>query len=177
MKYMCGGKYEGTYVVDGILNLSEALKTSTVTSLRSPPPLTPPPQNARPGCEHAPILQIGVQRPRTPGWGRTRSVPQRQFDAHRTRVGYSAPEPFSYHSQTSIIRARSLVSNQLGPQGGAALAEGLKGNSTLTSLKSAARHSNSPASKRAFSCTIPGFPLFCSLPFPSLSLLMQSLQQ
>ena len=30
---------------------------------------------------------------------------------------------------------RSLERNQLGPEGGAALAEGLKGNSTFTSLK------------------------------------------
>ena len=32
-------------------------------------------------------------------------------------------------------RARSLSHNNLGPQGGAALAEGLKGNTTLHSLK------------------------------------------
>ena len=38
--------------------------------------------------------------------------------------------------------ARSLEDNKLRPQGGAALAEGLKGNSTLTSLKEAAQHSN-----------------------------------
>jgi hypothetical protein len=31
--------------------------------------------------------------------------------------------------------ARSLRSNELGPEGGAALAEGLKGNSTLQSLE------------------------------------------
>ena len=40
--------------------------------------------------------------------------------------------PLSSHLRS---RARSLRQNQLGPQGGAALAEGLKGNSTLRSLE------------------------------------------
>ena len=39
-------------------------------------------------------------------------------------------------------RTRSLTANSLGPDGGAALAEGLKGNSTLQSLKYAANDSN-----------------------------------
>jgi len=34
-----------------------------------------------------------------------------------------------------LTRARSLEHNDLGPEGGAALAEGLKGNSTLQVLK------------------------------------------
>ena len=34
----------------------------------------------------------------------------------------------------------SLEDNKLGPQGGAALAEALKGNTTLTSLECAAMH-------------------------------------
>jgi len=85
MKYMGGGKYEGTYVVDGILNLSEALKTSTVTSLRSPPPLTPPPKMRDP--------------------------------------------------VVNTLRSSRLGYNDLEPQGGAALAQCLKDNSTLTALE------------------------------------------
>ena len=38
--------------------------------------------------------------------------------------------------------AHRLGRNDLRPKGGAALAEGIKGNSTLTSLSSAARYSN-----------------------------------
>jgi len=39
----------------------------------------------------------------------------------------------SFREQTSIP-VRSLGDNELGPKGGAAIAEGLKGSSTLTSL-------------------------------------------
>ena len=42
--------------------------------------------------------------------------------------------------------ARSLSKNTLGPLGGAALVEGLKGNTTLQSLEYAARGSNRPSS-------------------------------
>ena len=41
--------------------------------------------------------------------------------------------PLDIHS--SFTRACSLELNNLGPEGGAALAEGFKGNSTLTSLE------------------------------------------
>ena len=43
---------------------------------------------------------------------------------------------------TCLCRLRSLHYNNLGPAGGMALAEALKGNTTLTSLKSAALPSN-----------------------------------
>ena len=45
----------------------------------------------------------------------------------------SAPIDTPHHQPHSS--ARSLRSNGLGPKGGAALAEGLKGNSTLQSLE------------------------------------------
>ena len=45
----------------------------------------------------------------------------------------SAPVDTSQHLPP--YRARSLRANQLGPEGGAALAEGLKGNSTLQVLE------------------------------------------
>ena len=45
----------------------------------------------------------------------------------------SAPiDTLSIHLRS---RARSMRANNLGPQGGAALAEGLKGNNTLQSLE------------------------------------------
>ena len=40
--------------------------------------------------------------------------------------------PLNMHASCTL--ARSLAYNNLGAKGGAALAEGLKGNSTLTSL-------------------------------------------
>ena len=49
--------------------------------------------------------------------------------------------PFTLLS-TCLSHARSLQGNDLGPKGGAELAEGLKGNSTLQSLESAAWRSN-----------------------------------
>jgi len=39
------------------------------------------------------------------------------------------------HHHSPLSRARSLEENHLGPKGGAALADGLKGNSTLKELK------------------------------------------
>ena len=51
---------------------------------------------------------------------------QTRFD-----VCVSAPQ----HALLLHSRLHSLTNNKLGPQGGAALAEGLKGNSTLTSLQ------------------------------------------
>ena len=46
----------------------------------------------------------------------------------------SAPIDTSQHL-CLLTRARSFEHNNLGPEGGAALAEGLKGNSTLQVLK------------------------------------------
>ena len=50
--------------------------------------------------------------------------------------------------KANTFRARSLDLNRLGPEGGAALAEGLKGNSALTVLSYAARYSNPARSVR-----------------------------
>ena len=47
----------------------------------------------------------------------------------------SAPVDTSQHQACLLTRARSLDRNDLGPEGGAALAEGLKGNSTLQVLE------------------------------------------
>ena len=58
----------------------------------------------------------------------------------------SAPIDTPHHQPHSS--ARSLRSNDLGPKGAAALAEGLKGNSTLRSLGWASRRSNQPPSVR-----------------------------
>ena len=52
----------------------------------------------------------------------------------------SAPVDTPHHQPHSS--ARSLQGTSLGPKGGAAIAEGLKGNSTLQSLKFAAHLSN-----------------------------------
>ena len=59
-----------------------------------------------------------------------------------TSLKCAAPPPSAFVSapiDTLSTRfrshARSLYMNELGPQGGAALAEGLKGNSTLQSLE------------------------------------------
>ena len=57
-----------------------------------------------------------------------------------------APAPSAFRQQLSSDR--SLQGKCLGPKGAAALAEGLKGNSTLTSLKYAAQHSNPDHSVR-----------------------------
>ena len=43
--------------------------------------------------------------------------------------------PLTLPSTCFLTRARRLGGNQLGPEGGAALAEGLKGNSTLQVLE------------------------------------------
>ena len=43
--------------------------------------------------------------------------------------------PLTRLSSRLCSHARSISSNDLGPKGGAALAEGLKGNTTLRSLK------------------------------------------
>ena len=48
--------------------------------------------------------------------------------------------PLNMHSSCTLVH--SLRANNLGPQGGVAVAEGLKGNSTLTSLEWAAQSSN-----------------------------------
>ena len=47
----------------------------------------------------------------------------------------SCQRPLTLLNTSIRSRARSLRCNRLGPEGGAALAEGLKGNSTLRSLK------------------------------------------
>ena len=47
----------------------------------------------------------------------------------------SCQRPLTLLNTSLHSRARSLRHNQLGPEGGAALAEGIKGNSTLQSLK------------------------------------------
>ena len=59
----------------------------------------------------------------------------------------ATPEVFAFVSATPLTthlrpRACSLFDNDLGPQGGAALAESLKGNSTLRWLEYAACGSN-----------------------------------
>ena len=46
---------------------------------------------------------------------------------------------------TFLRRLRSLYGNNLGPAGGMAIAEALKGNTTLKTLMSAALPSNPPA--------------------------------
>ena len=52
-------------------------------------------------------------------------------------VFVSAPIDTSQHSLSTRLRsrARSILPNLLGPKGGAALAEGLKGNTTLQKLE------------------------------------------
>ena len=48
-------------------------------------------------------------------------------------------------SHPSFCRVHSLSYNKLGPEGGMALAEALKSNTTLETLRSAALPSNPPA--------------------------------
>ena len=63
---------------------------------------------------------------------------------HLKCVAEPTPKAFAFVSapvDTTVLntslrsRARSLQGNRLGPEGGAALAEGIKGNSTLQSLE------------------------------------------
>ena len=54
--------------------------------------------------------------------------------AHRVFAFVSTPIDTA-HPPTSEPHLCSLALNQLGPEGGAAIAEGLKGNSTLQSLE------------------------------------------
>ena len=59
----------------------------------------------------------------------------------------SAPLDTTQHPPLLLCsHARSMRDNGLGPEGGAALAEGLKGNSMLQSLEYATRRSNQPPS-------------------------------
>ena len=82
---------------------------STATTLETRAPLRSPPSS---------------RRRRSPAWG---ARPHRVFDF--------VSMPIDTLSIRLRSRARSLQGNRLGPQGGAALAEGIKGNTTLRSLK------------------------------------------
>eukprot|EP00964_Phaeocystis_antarctica_P135563 scaffold99910_cov60-Phaeocystis_antarctica.AAC.1 len=66
---------------------------------------------------------------------------------------------------TFLCRLRSLRDNDLGPAGGMALAEALKGNTTLTSLRSAALPSrtHSPVRHGRTACTFAALALFTLL--------------
>ena len=59
--------------------------------------------------------------------------------SHSTHARYTCP----FHLPSPF--ARSLHHNYLGPEAGMAIAEALKGNTTLTTLESAALPSNPPA--------------------------------
>jgi hypothetical protein len=65
---------------------------------------------------------------------RDSSTPTLHSSLSRVFAFLSAPIDTT-HSSHIRSRARSLRENDLGPEGGAALAEGLKGNSTLLSLE------------------------------------------
>ena len=52
-----------------------------------------------------------------------------------TRVIASVSAPADTAQHRLLTRARSVGNNRLGPEGGAALAEGIKGNSTLQVLE------------------------------------------
>ena len=62
------------------------------------------------------------------------SRPSRARTGSRVFALVSAPVDTTQHPPP-FPHARSLASNNLNQKGGAALAKGLKGNSTLTSLK------------------------------------------
>ena len=88
-----------------------------------------------------PCLQYLAQHNRRQGRLRARSHPQGDDDllprVRRRLIVFtfvSMPIDTSQHL-CLLTRARSLEHNNLGPKGVAALAEGLKGNSTLQVLK------------------------------------------
>eukprot|EP00964_Phaeocystis_antarctica_P118434 scaffold82224_cov52-Phaeocystis_antarctica.AAC.1 len=88
------------------------------------------------------------------------------------RVGFLV-RPWHRHAKlaafalfTFFCRVRSLGSNKLGPAAGMAIAEALKGNTTLTSLESAAlcHRTHPPVRPGPLTCIIP-----CTSPPPTLS--------
>ena len=75
-------------------------------------------------CNRGSSLRTKLAALETAGWG--------------WRCGWSLPfcqHPLTLLSTCLYPYPRSLARNELGPEGGAALAEGLKGNSTLQSLE------------------------------------------
>ena len=138
---------EGTYTAEGITKLCEGLKGSCVTSLR---------------YAAAPKRSRFCQRPLTHLLSHRSHPAHRACSIAHDRIGAegastlatilketqiqklecaAAPErsllcqrPLTALSTLPCSHGRSLSGNRLGSEGGAALAEGLKGNTTLQSL-------------------------------------------
>ena len=93
-----------------------------------------------------PCSQSLMERPRSRRRSRFRQGPEGQLHAAITKVrrlwleptpecSPSCQRPLTLLNTRLLSCTRRLVGNDVGPEGGAALAEGLKGNSTLQSLE------------------------------------------
>ena len=87
-----------------------------------------------------PCSQSSVKQHRSPGRLCARRHPQGDADPttgvrRRPRAFAFVSMPLDMPQHPSLLHARSLRYNDLGPKGAAALAEGLKGNSTLQELE------------------------------------------
>ena len=95
------------------------------------------------------MLNATSHSPRVPDQSRTCTQPDTAARAHtpRARTGLLArgpPRSLPLPFPSILRRVRSLHYNNLGPEGGMALAEALKSNTTLKTLESAALPSNPP---------------------------------
>ena len=152
------------------LKSNTTLETLKSAALPSNPPAIEPtrpcleaPQHMRAHCtcpSHlpSPCAQPRPQQPRPRGWHGARRGPEEQYHPQDARVCCPAIEPTcpcleapqharSLHLPFSpcLRRVRRLDSNKLGSEGGMALAEALKSNTTLKKLTSAALPLNPPA--------------------------------
>ena len=129
-----------------------------------------------------PCAQARLQQPRPRGWHGARRGPEEQHGPQDARVCCPAIEPtrpcleapqharslhWPFSPFACLRRVRRLAYNKLGPEGGMALAEALKSNTTLERLRSTALPSNPPAhASRSF--TQPSMPPSVSPPSSSL---------
>ena len=125
-----------------------------------------------------PCVQPRREQPRPRGWHGARRGPEEQYHPRDARVCCPAIEPTAHALRPDSMiahctlpfppclrRAHRLNRNNLGPEGGMALAEALKSNTTLKELRSAALPSTLPAhALRPHSmhahCTGPSHPAF-----------------
>jgi hypothetical protein len=159
---LCGVKWgEGTYTAEGITKLCEGLKGSAVTSLKcAAAPRVFALVSAPAETLHASSLAVSMvtrfrltssrarsrlRRLTSHASGSASRPPSSSRAASRTMAcsrsssAPPAPRAFAFVSapadrKANTFCAHRLDRNYLGPKGGAALAKGLKGNSTLQSL-------------------------------------------